>query len=71
MKYIVVTTDGQTTNSFGGKNFKKIGEVSASGMRDATKRAVAEFGAKAQAMMPSDWDFFCDRTNDARVRAAR
>ncbi len=57
MNYIVATTEGQPKNAKGGRDFKKLGTVSADTISDAKKKAAAQFGPKATVMVPSEWAF--------------
>lgn len=68
MKYVVATTKGQPKNEFGGRNFKKLGEIEADGIAAAKRAARKQFGADAAVMLPSEWDFLSRSDNSARVR---
>ena len=71
MKYIVATTKNQPKNSFGGRNFVKLGEVNGADITAAKKAAKKEFEAGVTVLTIAEWEFMSNRNNDSRVKGAK
>lgn len=55
MMYIIATIEGQPINEFGGRDYRKLGELNCDGIKIAKREAAKKYGKAARVMMPSEW----------------